>query len=146
MMRLLGARVLVLLPEKATVQEESTGYTYQEKRTASGLYLATEPDAYNVEVATRGIVMQLGEKSGSVDIDDVLSLIDEFANDDHYDESAKHSGLVLEIRRLGPAPFDVEVGDCVIFAPSAGERFDEDGHSYAILEESQIVGVLTPKE
>lgn len=157
--RVLGDRVLVALPPKVEVQDDATGYTYQEKVTTSGIILAKPPDAYDVEVATRGIVMQLGEKTGTVDLDDVLSAIGDLetrpewaARDDA--QMCRDAGpamvrlaeAVAALKRLNPAPFDVAVGDMVIFPPNVGEQFSQDGIDYVILSESQIAGVVLASE
>jgi co-chaperonin GroES (HSP10) len=47
---------------------------------------------------------------------------------------------------MGPAPFDVQVGDMVIFAIASGSSFTHDGVSYVILSESEILGVLEPRQ
>ena len=135
--RLLGARVLVALPPKDETQEPSTGFTYQqEQTTASGLILAKPADVYNVQTATRGLVVQLGEKRGTVDLDDVLAVLDEVQV-----ETAVAS-VRAAMKRLAPAPFEVEVGDIVVFAPSAGEQFEQDDVQYVILREADVFGIL----
>lgn len=62
MLQLLGSRVLILLPPRASEQEGTVGYGYQPKgETPAGIVLAKPTDAYDIEVATRGIVVQIGE-------------------------------------------------------------------------------------
>lgn len=157
-LRLLGDRVLVALPPKAETQDPITGYTVQAvEQTASGLLLAKPTDMYNVETATRGIVVQLGEKSRQVDLDEALALFPDSASLAAVKAGRASAAKVEylspeavreELSTLAPAPFDVELGDCVVFAPSAGEPLVEEGSdvAYVILRESDIIGVLTPKE
>lgn len=139
MIRVIGDRVLVALPPKPTEQENSTGFSYQQEQvTAGGIILAKPVDAYNIEVATRGIVVQVGQKRGTAELDAVLGLIGEFGTD--------IAGLKRAVQRLGPAPFDVSVGDCVLFAPGVGEQIDADGVSYVILHEEHILARVDPLE
>lgn len=142
MIRILGDRVLVALPPKNEQQEATTGYTYQEKTTASGLIIAKPPDAYDVEAATRGIVMQLGEKSDAVSLDDVRAALEE-CYDARLDAYQGHA-IASVMRGLKPAPFDVQVGDLVVFPPNVGEQYHYNGVEYLILLESQIAGVIEP--
>jgi co-chaperonin GroES (HSP10) len=149
MIRVLGARVLVALPVKEHQQEASTGYTYQSgQTTASGLILAKPADVYNVELATRGIVMQVGDKRGLVDLDDVRAEINEFfLSDVEYGASTQAVRIAVDrlLMKMAPAGFDVEVGDCVVFPASAGEQFTyEDGINYVLLHEEDIIGVIDP--
>lgn len=123
MIKILGDRVLVLL--EATPPEIVT---------ESGILLQRDPD-YR-KVPTRGIVAQLGEKRDSVEIAAVLAVLDEqtpFAAVDDVTEA---------MRALRPAPFDVAVGDCIIFSPGDGEEVELDGSSYVILREFEILGVV----
>lgn len=124
-MRVLGDRVLVALPP---VVDEIT--------TASGLVLVKDPDRFHTP--TRGIVVALGEKLGTVDLADVLATLDEQERADEwmYDE------IVRAVSSLASAPFDVQLDDCVLFPASAGEEIEEDGIRYVILRESDILGVL----
>jgi co-chaperonin GroES (HSP10) len=144
MIRILGDRVLVALPPKEHKHDEATGYTYQESKTKSGLILVAKPaDVFNLELATRGIVMQLGEKKGTVNLDEVLSVLDE-------QDTVVASGCIDRddvktwLQRLGPAPFAVDVGQMVIFPPTAGESFSEDGIDYVILREDDVLAVVEP--
>lgn len=120
MIRIVGPRVLVALAPNV------------ERTTDSGIILARDPE---LRAHTQGIVMQLGEKSGTVDIDEVLAIVLE-RSDDYYGD----------IKRLAPAPFDVAVGDMVLFPPSVGELFEQDGIRYLILAEQDIIGVVEQKE
>ena len=139
MIRVIGDRVLVALPPKETSQEDATGYSYQsEQVTSGGIILARPADAYSIEVATRGIVMQVGSKRGTVSLDTVCGLISEYGSD--------RAGLMRALHRVGPAPFEVEVGDCVLFAPGAGEQIDSEGVSYVILHEEQVLARVDPLE
>ena len=139
MIRVVGDRVLVVLPPKETSQEDATGYSYQtETVSTGGIVLAKPVDAYNIEIATRGMVLQVGQKRGTVDVDAAVAVVQEFGGD--------AAGAVRAIRRLGPAPFDVAVGDCVLFAPGVGEQIDQDGVSYVILHEDHILARVEPLE
>lgn len=139
MMRLLGDRVLVLLPPRDDSREDATGYSYQrEETTASGLILAKPTDAYDLETATRGIVAQLGSRQGLIEVEDAVSAVQEFGAD--------VAGSLRALRRQAPAAFEVEVGDCVVFPPSAGEQIDYDGRSYVILRSEDVLARLDPKE
>ena len=170
MQRLIGDRVLVALPPKDEAQDASTGYTYQqEQTTASGLILAAPADAYNMEVATRGLVVQVGEKRGLVDLEEVRSEVHTWFVDTCQRPTLNPlSGgplframdgqdLSVTVRAIGdtvdrilmamrPAPFDVHVGEVVIFAPSAGDQFEQDGVQYVILREADVLGVLEFKK
>lgn len=125
MIRVLADRVLVLLPPK---ESETT--------TESGLVLIKDPE---LRSQTRGIVVALGEKLGTVLIDDVMALFDETLASAEQPEDFR-GGLIA----LKPAPFDVAVNDCVIFPASAGESIDDGGLHYVILHEYDIIGVLEP--
>jgi co-chaperonin GroES (HSP10) len=154
MIRVTGDRVLVALPPKEHVQEATTGYTYQEGHTTgSGLVLAKPADVYNVDLATRGIVVALGEKRGQVDLDDVRAEINEYfiakavATDTNVSlRQDVWCDLDRLLMQMAPAPFDVQPGDCVLFSPSAGDQISFDGTDYVILHEGEIIGVVDPKE
>jgi co-chaperonin GroES (HSP10) len=78
MMRILGDRVLVALEPPTHEQEATTGFSYKPQETTdSGIILAARADAYDPERSTRGIVMQVGEKRGQVDLDDVRAEVNE---------------------------------------------------------------------
>lgn len=129
MMRVIGDRVLVLLPPKATEQEDSHGYTYQNRlTTASGIILARPADTYDVEIATRGIVVQLGTRKDTITKSEAIAAL----ADGRLDS-------------LAPAPFPVNVGDCIVFPPSAGEQIVQDGLTYLILREDDILGTVEPR-
>lgn len=129
MMRVIGDRVLVLLPPKATEQEDSIGYTYQTRgQSASGIILARPADTYDVEIATRGIVVQLGTRKDTIARSEAL-------------EAAAEGRLAA----LAPAPFPVDVGDCIVFPPSAGEQIVQDGLTYLILREDDVLGIVEPR-
>jgi co-chaperonin GroES (HSP10) len=155
MIRVLHDRVLVALPPKEHTQDAATGYTFQlGTQTASGLFLARPADAFNIEIATRGIVVAVGEKSNTVDLDEVRSELHTW----FVEFITEHAGQVPALSivgdevdrilmRMQPAPFEVEPGDLVIFPPSAGDEVTENGLSYVILHESEIIGVVDdPKE
>lgn len=129
MIQVLGDRVLVALPP-----------TEAELTTPSGIVLMRDPDL--ARLPTRGIVVQLGEKSDTVSLDGVLAALE--------DEDAAGRYLPVALRKrfdaLAPAPFDVQVGDCVLFSLSAGEAFTLDDVDYVILHEAEIIGIVEPKE
>lgn len=126
MITVLGDRVLVALPPRED-QIMSPG----------GIVLVKDPDRFYTP--TRGIVMQLGEKARTVDLDEVLSIVA-----CHYDgTNAEH--LFPQISALTSAPFDVQLGDCVIFPQGAGDELREAGIDYVILHESEIIGIVEPK-
>lgn len=145
MIRVLGDRVLVALPPKEHVQESATGYTYQEgQTTASGLILAKPADTFNVELATRGIVVQLGYKSNTVDLDDVRASVHEYFLDGEWDGAHVKDDVDRLLMKMQPAPFDVDLGDMVLFPPSAGDQIHQDGVDYVVLHETDIIGVVDP--
>lgn len=125
MIRVLGDRVLVLLPPQ---EPETT--------TDSGLVLIKDPE---LRTSTRGIVAQLGEKTHAVDLDAVCDRITDVCQ-----EARKVAEVIAAVRTLAPAAFEVAVGDCVIFPPSAGDLIEHEGHRYVILHESEIHGILQP--
>lgn len=149
--RVLGDRVLVLLPDKPHEQEAVTGYTFQPgQTTAAGLILAKPSDTYNVEIATRGIVVQLGEKETRVEIEDVRDALYAKAAEGIPRDVAVADDLCLDecdeaLYALAPAPFDVNIGDLVCFSPGAGDLLPFDGHEYLLLYESDLLGVIEPK-
>jgi co-chaperonin GroES (HSP10) len=139
MIRVLGDRVLVALPPKETSQEDATGYSYQTEQVSDGgIILAKPVDAYNIEIATRGIVVQVGHKRGAVNLETAIGCVTTYGTD--------IAGLLRALRRLEPAPFEVSVGDCVLFAPGVGEQIDSDGVSYVILHEDQVLARVEPLE
>lgn len=145
--RVLGDRVLVLLPPAEVEQDATTGYAFLPRDvTESGLILARSPHAYDEEGQTRGIVAKLGDKGRVVDLDDVRREVHEFWIE--YDSWAVDSNRSVndEIDRLlmkmEPAPFEVQVGDCVLFSASDGERVDYDGQRYVIMREAELLGVV----
>lgn len=161
MMRVLGDKVLVALPPLETEREESIGYDYRAvKTTESGVILAHRGDSYSEEASTRGIVMQLGEKTEQVNATqllDALEAIDPVAiaygvktADGVKVPPGEMALLCVDIHRvlqsLKPAPFDVQVGDCVLFAPSAGNAFEHDGIHYVLLREDELLAVLEPQK
>lgn len=149
MMRILGDRVLVALEPPTHEQEATTGFSYKpQDTTPSGIILAARADAYDPERSTRGIVMQVGEKRGQVDLDDARSEVNEFfLSGAEYGASAAAVRIAVDrvLMAMGPAPFDVAVGDMVVFPLAAGSGFHHDGLDYVILAESEILGVLEPR-
>lgn len=159
--RLIGPRVLVALEPDKSERDDAIGMEYQDKgRTASGIILAAPSDQYDVEPHSRGIVVQLGEKSNTCDLDEVRSEVHSFfvsqeqavreVDGDPARGNIRMLGDMLDIRLMGlaPAPFDVQVGDCVIFPPSAGIRLTGlgDDITYVELKESDIWAVIEPNE
>lgn len=135
MIQVLGDRVLVVLPPEP-----------EEIVSAGGIVLARDPD--RVQLPTQGIVAKLGEKSGTVDLDDVLATIAS-VDEEHgrsSDGTNAYASLKAELKRLGPSPFDVQVGDCVIFPRFVGEELELDGLRYVILREAEIIGIVESKE
>lgn len=136
-MRVLGDRVLVAIrPEPDEIE------------TAGGLVLARDPDI--IRTPTQGIVVQLGERSGAVDREEVLSILDGLR---HLRVSPPSQAIAAYyeqvrglIKALGPAPFDVQVGDCVLFTRFVGEEVTEGDLTYLILRESEIIGIVEPKK
>lgn len=108
-LRILGPKVLVALEPKGTEVEAVTGMNYHDKgRTDSGIILAQPTDMYDADDHSRGLVVALGEKKGVVELEAVKKLIRE-------DRGYIHT--LDRLDRLTPAPFDVEVGDVVLFSP-----------------------------
>lgn len=149
--RVLGDRVLVLLPPAEVEQDAATGYAFLPRDvTESGLILARSPHAYDAEGQTRGIVAKLGDKGRVVDLDDVRAEVNEFfleqVGEVRNDQDAIVLGVNLDrvLMRMLPAPFEVQVGDCVLFSPSDGERVDYDGQRYVFLREAELLGIVEP--
>ena len=140
MIRVLGARVLVALPPVPP-----------EKVTDSGLILMRDPDL--LKTPTKGIVLQLGRKSNTCDLDEVRSAVHtwfvEHASDcSHAGPRTQWQRVRDDVDRLlmqmPPAPFDVQVGDVVLFLPTSGEILKEGDVEYALLHESEIIGIVEP--
>ena len=139
MIQLLGDRVLVALPPPDLTTDAATGFTVEGLQdTDSGLVTARPGDAHSPERQSRGIVLQVGVKSGTVRLDAVRTILTEA-------EGTIIPAVLKKLAALGPAPFDVEVGDFVIFSPAAGELIDLEGVSYVILRESDIIGAWEPE-
>lgn len=130
MIQVIGDRVLVALPPEV-----------DEITTASGLVLVKDPDRFSTP--TRGIVVALGEKSLTIDLDDALGVIKECSADSAMAMAYAIHEKLCELRH---APFDVVVGDCVIFPRSAGELIHDGDVDFVILRESDIIGIVEPKE
>ncbi len=128
MIKILGDRVLVLLPDSEP-----------ELVTDSGIILTKDPD-YR-KVPTRGIVAQLGDKPWTCELGEVLAALTAWECSDGYDFEVRKAVLQLK-----PAPFDVAVGDCVLFSPGDGEEVELDGATYVILREAEILAVVNPIE
>jgi co-chaperonin GroES (HSP10) len=129
MIKVLGDRVLVALPPR---EDETVS--------KGAIVLVKDPDRFYTP--TRGIVVALGEKTGTVNLDDVMAQLS-----NHM--SGGNQLAVIDpavISALAPAPFDVEVGDCVLFPASAGEEIHDGEVDYVILREAEIIGVVEPKE
>lgn len=160
MIRLLGDRVLVLLPPSVVQQDPATGYSYRTPDTAEGSIILAQPTAHWDELHhTRGIVVQLGEKRNTCDLDEVRSEVWTWLTDyDKWSHDEKERGgngdveplfardqINSVLMKMQPAPFDVQVGDFVVFPPHAGELLELDGHAYVILTEADILGVVEPE-
>lgn len=128
MIQVIGDRILVALPPDA---EETT--------TSSGLVLVRDPD--RLKTPTQGIVVQLGEKSHSISVDAWTGFIVDAVNEGHHD-SVTFEMLGEWVKQQAPAPFDVAVGDCVLFPQSAGEELSLNGVNYVILREEDILGIV----
>lgn len=136
---MLGDRVLVALPP---AEEEIT--------TDSGLVLVRDPDVQRTP--TRGLVVRLGEKRGTCDLDDARSAVHEWflsdwgiTSETWNDDKRTRDEVDRVLMKLQPAGFDVSVGDCVLFPPHAGEQFEDGGIEYVVLHESELIGIV-PKE
>lgn len=137
--RLLGPKVLVALEPKGTEVEASTGMNYHDKgRTESGIILAQPTDMYDAEEHSRGMVMALGQKTQTLALDAVRTLVK---------QSMDFGDLLRRLDRLEPQPFDVEIGDVVLFSPAAGVSLGEqdDGLTYVVLNEKDVQMVIQPK-
>lgn len=138
MIRVLGNRVLVALPPKEA-----------ETVTESGLVLMRDPER---KQQTRGVVVALGERRDVVELDDVLSKF--FEQRRQFEEMARvyatpyftevFDDMEQKLSTMRPAPFDVALGDVVLFPASAGEELRDGEIDYVILHESEILGVLEP--
>jgi co-chaperonin GroES (HSP10) len=140
MIRVLGNRVLVAVPPKEA-----------ETQTESGLVLLRDLDR---KAQTRGVVVALGERRGLVELDDARAVIAEMFNR-HIAEAGGNEYLYPEgtrddvdriLMQMAPAPFDVAVGDVVLFPASAGEELRHGELDYVILHESEILCVLEPQQ
>lgn len=126
MIRVRGDRVLVALPPAV-----------DEIVSAGGIVLVKDPDRF--QTPTRGLVVQVGEKRGTVDLDEVLALVLSVR------DGKRSMWLALEnLADMKPAPFEVQVHDCVLFSTGAGEEIEDDGIRYVILHEHEILGVVEP--
>lgn len=142
--RLLGPKVLVALEPKATDVEASTRMHYHDKgHTETGIILAQPTDMYDSDDHSRGMVMALGTKKDAVSVDAVRAMLKRA-----LDDSCRASEIFVRLDRMRPAEFDVEIGDVVLFSPSAGISLgeDDDGVTHVILLESDITAVIQPKE
>lgn len=124
MIKVLGDRVLVALRP-----------TPDEIVSAGGIVVVKDPDA--IRTPTQGIVMALGQKIGTVRVDAVCACIAEECR-----EAKTASAVISAIKKLPSAPFDVEVGDCVLFSRGAGDQITDDGVDYVILFETDILGIV----
>jgi len=134
MIRVLGDRVLVALPPKQEYHEQP-----------SGLVLVTDPE---LKTHTRGIVVQVGDKRGTVDLDDVRATVHEYFLETHPRTPLAEARDEVDrlLMTMQPAPFAVAVGDCVLFPPHVGEELHIDGIDYVIVPESEILGIVEPKQ
>jgi co-chaperonin GroES (HSP10) len=106
--------------------------------TASGIVLAQPTDMFDADEHSRGLVVAIGDKRGLVEIEAAKGVLR--ASED-FSEALKR------LDRLTPAPFDVTVGDVVLFPPTAGISLgeQEDGITYVVLHETDIHAILEPK-
>lgn len=98
--------------------------------------------------------MQLGEKRGLVDIFDVRNEVHSYLLGARGDVDVDGHGIpnLSHLRdevdrvlmKMAPAPFDVQVGEVVVFPSNAGSAFEHEGIRYVILTEEDIAGVLEP--
>lgn len=134
MIRVIGDRVLVALPP----DPENTV-------TASGLVLVRDPDA--ARTPTQGLVIELGEKSGTIDLQVARQAVAD-ALVPLYGETMDtiEDAIDTALSELKPAAFDVALGDCVLFPIGAGEEVHFEGVRYVLLRESEIIGVVEPTE
>lgn len=135
MIRVMGDRVLVALPPEP-----------DEIVRPSGLVLVKDPDRKTTP--TQGIVVALGEKSGTVRLDDARATVSAFLLDLFQFAPPVtrpvHDAVDRELSEMAPAPFDVAVNDCVLFSRASGEEIEDDGIRYVILHEQEILGVVEP--
>ncbi len=137
MIKVLGDRVLVVLAPR---EHETT--------TASGLVIMKDPD---LRTETQGIVVALGEKSNTVDVEDVFQMVHEMRYSGPDSDvnplmtMLPFHEVLAALRKLRPAPFDVAVGDCVLFARGVGELIEDFDIRYLILHEYEIFGVIEPR-
>lgn len=146
--RLIGPRVLVALEPDKSRRDDAIGMEYQDKgRTASGIILAAPSEAYDIDPHSRGIVVALGEKRGICEVEKAIEALREYVFSDGAID-CQFTDVEMTLRNLVSAPFDVQVGDCVIFPPSAGISLGEwdDGIRYVELQESDIWAVIEPNE
>lgn len=139
MIRVLGDRVLVALPPEP-----------DEITTDSGLVLVKDPDI--LRTPTRGLVVGLGHKANTCDLDDARAECNEWfiehARDWFTQDVLPHDvrdAVDRILMKLQPAGFEVQIGDCVIFPPHAGEQFEQGGIDYVVLHESELIGIV-PKD
>lgn len=134
MIHVIGPRLLVELPPRET-----------ECVTDSGIILTKDPD---VHTPTRGIVVQLGDKRGTCDLDDVRSDIHTWFVEHPGEQNVLYIRDALDklLMRQAEAPFDVQVGEMVVFPASAGEHVELDGIEYVILHEAEVIGVVEPEQ
>jgi co-chaperonin GroES (HSP10) len=140
MIQLLGDRILVALPPQP-----------DEVQSEGGIILARDPDI--LRTPTKGIVLALGRKSNTCDLDEARSEVHTWFVEASQDEvepmmPLSHTGDQIDrlLMKLKPAPFDVAVGDCVLFLPSAGSVIEEHDVQYAVLHEHEIIGIVESKK
>lgn len=139
--RLLGPKVLVALEPKATAVEDTTGMNYQDKgRSEGGLIILAQPtDMYDPDEHSLGLVVALGDKRGTADVDAVKAAAQ---------RAEDFPSFFKALERLAPVPFDVQVNDVVLFSPSSGISLGEqdDGITYVILQETDLIAVVEPNK
>jgi chaperonin GroES len=87
----------------------------------------------------QGTVVAVGTKSDAVSLDAVEAIVLEA---DSCADSYKY--IVEALKALRSAPFDVQVGDDVLFSWTVGQEITIDDVKYLLLREEDILAVLEP--
>lgn len=136
-MRVIGDRVLV------AIQPEPLEYTSPE-----GIICKRDPDL--IRSAVQGIVVQVGQKSRAISLDDALELFEvtppPLVEGESLVHVKTHECIREQLESLAPPAFDVAVGDCVVFPRYVGEELQEGELTYVVLRESEIIGIVDPQE
>lgn len=93
-----------------------------------------------------GQVVAVGEKHGRIDLDDALASIDsiDIGPCGSCAEPIERADIVAALKALRPAPFDVKVGDTVLFSWAAGQEItvDDGKATYLLMRESDLLAVV----